>query len=157
MVGRRLSTVLAMASASYRIEKKKTEIQKIGEKLAKRGAFYFLPIFLLFFPCFFFHFLAICLPIFWIWGVFYSVAGRRNRNTVLHVFPVLVFRLKLSKQQTPQRARRGISMPRGKNCRETIFAAQLPRNYPHRRGNFETGKESPLLWGGRQHFKRQFG
>ena len=22
-------------------------------------------------------------------------------------------------------------MPRGKNCRETIFAAQLPRNYPH--------------------------
>ena len=27
-----------------------------------------------------------------------------------------------------QRARRGILMPRGKNCRETIFAAQLPRN-----------------------------
>ena len=39
-----------------------------------------------------------------------------------------------------QRARRGISMPRGKNCRETIFAAQLPRNYPHRRGNFERGQ-----------------
>ena len=36
-----------------------------------------------------------------------------------------------------QRARRGILMPRG---RETIFAAQLPRNYPHRGGNFERGK-----------------
>ena len=32
-------------------------------------------------------------------------------------------------------------MPRGKNCRETVFAAQLPRNYPHRGGNFETGKK----------------
>ena len=31
-------------------------------------------------------------------------------------------------------------MPRGKNCRETIFAAQLPRNYPHHGGNFERGK-----------------
>ena len=39
-----------------------------------------------------------------------------------------------------QRARRGISMPRGKNCRETIFAAQLPRKYPHHGGNFERGK-----------------
>ena len=39
-----------------------------------------------------------------------------------------------------QRARRGILMPRGKNCRETIFAAHLPRNYPHHRGNFERGK-----------------
>ena len=39
-----------------------------------------------------------------------------------------------------QRAQRGISMPRGKNCRETIFAAQLLRNYPHRGGNFERGK-----------------
>ena len=38
-------------------------------------------------------------------------------------------------------------MSRGKNCRETIFAAQLPHNYPHRGGNFETGKKSPLLWG----------
>ena len=38
-------------------------------------------------------------------------------------------------------------MPRGKNCRETIFAAQLPRNYPHRGGKFERGKKSPLLWG----------
>ena len=36
-----------------------------------------------------------------------------------------------------QRAQRGILMPRGKTCRETIFAAQLPRNYPHRGGNFE--------------------
>ena len=35
---------------------------------------------------------------------------------------------------------RGILMPRGKNCRETIFAAHLPRNYPHYGGNFETGK-----------------
>ena len=31
-------------------------------------------------------------------------------------------------------------MPRGKNCRETIFAARLPRNYPHHGGNFERGK-----------------
>ena len=31
-------------------------------------------------------------------------------------------------------------MPRGKNCRETIFAAQLLRNYPHRGGYFERGK-----------------
>ena len=31
-------------------------------------------------------------------------------------------------------------MPRGKNCRETIFAAQLPRDYPHHGGNFERGK-----------------
>ena len=46
-----------------------------------------------------------------------------------------------------QRAWRGISMSRGKNCRETIFAAQLPRNDPHRGGNFERGKKSPLLWG----------
>ena len=38
-------------------------------------------------------------------------------------------------------------MPRGKNCRETIFAAQLPRSYPHHGGNFERGKKCPLLWG----------
>ena len=31
-------------------------------------------------------------------------------------------------------------MPRGKNCRETSFAAQLPRNYPRHGGNFERGK-----------------
>ena len=31
-------------------------------------------------------------------------------------------------------------MPRGKNCRETIFAAQLPRNYPHHGGSLERGK-----------------
>ena len=36
---------------------------------------------------------------------------------------------------------------RGKNCRETICAAQLPRNYPHCGGNFERAKKSPLLWG----------
>ena len=48
-----------------------------------------------------------------------------------------------SKKSGPQRARRGISMPRGKNCRETIFAAQLPCNNPHRGGNFERGK-NPL-------------
>ena len=46
-----------------------------------------------------------------------------------------------------QRAQRGILMPRGKNCRETIFAARLPRNCPHRRGNFERGKNVLLLWG----------
>ena len=33
-----------------------------------------------------------------------------------------------------------------KNCRETIFVSQLSRNYPHRGGNFERGK-NPLLWG----------
>ena len=39
-------------------------------------------------------------------------------------------------------------MPRGKNCRETIFAARLPRNYPHRGGNFERGN-CPRLGGRR--------
>ena len=33
-------------------------------------------------------------------------------------------------------------MSRGKNCPGTIFASQLPRNYPHRRGNFERGKNA---------------
>ena len=33
------------------------------------------------------------------------------------------------------------------HCRETIFAAQLPRNSPHHGGNFERGKKCPLLWG----------
>ena len=46
-----------------------------------------------------------------------------------------------------QRARRGILMPRGKNCGETIFAAQLPHNYPHHGGNFGKKKKCPLLWG----------
>ena len=45
-------------------------------------------------------------------------------------------------QLSSQRARRGILMPRGKNCRETIFAAQLPRNYPYHGGNLERGKMS---------------
>ena len=38
-------------------------------------------------------------------------------------------------------------MPRGKNCRETIFAAQLPRNHPRHEGNFEGG-ENVLSCGG---------
>ena len=46
-----------------------------------------------------------------------------------------------------RRARRGISMPRGKNCRETICVSQLPRNYSHRGGNLERRKKKPLLWG----------
>ena len=29
-----------------------------------------------------------------------------------------------------------------KNCRETMLAAQLPHNYPHRGGNFERGKNT---------------
>ena len=33
-------------------------------------------------------------------------------------------------------------MSRGKNCPVTIFVSQLPRNYPHRRGNFERGKNA---------------
>ena len=37
---------------------------------------------------------------------------------------------------------RDILMSRGKNCPGTIFASQLPRNYPHRRGNFERGKNA---------------
>ena len=63
------------------------------------------------------------------------------------------------KNMYTQRARRGILMPRGKNCRETIFAAQLPRNYPHHEGNFEREKMSSSV-GERQfgrHFPRQFG
>ena len=58
-----------------------------------------------------------------------------------------------------QRARRGMLMPRGKNCRETIFAAQLPRNYPPHGGNLKEEKMSSTV-GERQfgrHFKRQFG
>ena len=50
-------------------------------------------------------------------------------------------------KNTTQRARRGILMPPGKNCRERIFAAQLPRNYPHHGGNFERG-ENVLYCGG---------
>ena len=47
-----------------------------------------------------------------------------------------------------QRARRGILMPRGRNCHETIFAAHfLPRNYPHHGGQFRKRKKCPLLWG----------
>ena len=38
-------------------------------------------------------------------------------------------------------------MPRGKNCREAIFAAQLARNCPHHGGNFERG-ENILYCGG---------
>ena len=49
-------------------------------------------------------------------------------------------------QAVSQRDRRGILMPRGKNCRETIFAAHLPHNYPHRGGYCERGI-LPLLWG----------
>ena len=58
-----------------------------------------------------------------------------------------------------QRAQRGILMARGKHCRETIFAAQLSRNYPRRKGYFERGIQ-PSLRVERQfgrHFKRQFG
>ena len=51
----------------------------------------------------------------------------------------------MSQTLRTQRAWRGISMPRGKSCRETL--AQLPHNYPHRRGNFERGKKNPLLSG----------
>ena len=40
----------------------------------------------------------------------------------------------------PEGPERRILMPRGKNCRETIFAAQiLPRSYPHHGVNFERG------------------
>ena len=58
-----------------------------------------------------------------------------------------------------QRARRGILMPRGKNCRETMFAAQLLRKYPRRGGYFERGEIASLV-GERQFgvtFKREFG
>ena len=44
-----------------------------------------------------------------------------------------------------QRARRGILMPRGKNCRETIFAAHLPRNYP-RHGAISLSFRSLIFW-----------
>ena len=56
-----------------------------------------------------------------------------------------------------QRARRCISMPRGKTSRETIFAAQLPRTYPHREVNLKE-EVKPSLMGERQagkHFQRQ--
>ena len=35
-----------------------------------------------------------------------------------------------------------ILMSRVKNCPETIFVSQLPRTYPHRRGNSERGKNA---------------
>ena len=35
-----------------------------------------------------------------------------------------------------------MSMLRG-NCHETVFSAQVPRNYPHRGGNFERKKSGP--------------
>ena len=57
------------------------------------------------------------------------------------------FRWRTPPSSHTQRARRGILMPRGKYCRETIFAAQLPRNYPHRGGNFGRGKIA-LSYGG---------
>ena len=41
-----------------------------------------------------------------------------------------------------QRAWKGILMPRDTNCRKTVFAAQLPRTYPHRGGNSERGKKA---------------
>ena len=42
-------------------------------------------------------------------------------------------------------------MPRGKNCRETIFAAQkLPCNYPHHGGSFERGRNVLSSVGERQ-------
>ena len=33
-------------------------------------------------------------------------------------------------------------MPQGKNCRETVFASHLSRNYPHRGSNFERAKDA---------------
>ena len=48
---------------------------------------------------------------------------------------------------TTQWALRDILMSRGKNCPETIFVSQLPRNYPHSRGNFERGKNALTVWG----------
>ena len=44
-----------------------------------------------------------------------------------------------------QWARRDILMSRDKDCRKTSFLSQLSRNYPHRGGNLERGK-NPLLW-----------
>ena len=40
-------------------------------------------------------------------------------------------------------------MPRGKNCRETSFAAQLPRNYPHRGDDLKEDKTSSLVGRGK--------
>ena len=82
-------------------------------------------------------------PIFWLFFGLWArraqmtpVAGEEDRNEILH--KVFVFHRRF---WTPtQRARRGILMTRGKNCRETIFAAQLPRNCPHHGGNFERGR-----------------
>ena len=34
---------------------------------------------------------------------------------------------------------------KGKNCRETMFAAQVLRNHPHRRGNCERGLKPSLV------------
>ena len=42
-------------------------------------------------------------------------------------------------------SRRDILMSREKECRETIFVSQSSRNYPHRVGNLERGKNMPSL------------
>ena len=47
--------------------------------------------------------------------------------------------LGLVKRPTTQWARRDRLMSRGRNCRETIFASHLSRNYPHRGVDFERG------------------
>ena len=45
----------------------------------------------------------------------------------------------------PEGLERHLDAARQKLLRDN-FAAQLPRNYPHRRGNLKEEK-SPLLWG----------
>ena len=73
---------------------------------------------------------------------------KRNRNKISRFSVVIIsVRMVVFLRWQAQRARRGILMPRGKKCRETMFAAQLPRNYPHREGNFQRRQKSPLLQG----------
>ena len=74
----RTAPKVATALASYRIEKPRNPQNRrtIGINI---GTFYFWPILPLFFP----YFVPVCLFVFLFsgcWGLFYSVAGRRDRN-----------------------------------------------------------------------------
>ena len=62
---------------------------------------------------------------------------RHIRQTFLQNHPFV------SSRRGTQRSWRDISMPRGKNCGETICAAQVPSP----RGQFSKRTKNPLLWG----------
>ena len=63
-------------------------------------------------------------------------------------FPEFGPKLGFPRRKIPsQRALRGILMPRGKNCRETIFSRSVAAQLPSPRGQFRKRGKNPLLWG----------